>query len=688
MRTQIARSIAGATPRTFEKSQAEACSSATARWRRCGAAWALGLSGVGSVVACAGDGLGTVRPDRAGAARVIGLNAAPGARLESRVGLELQSAAPAPSAQGSDALVSAVEGAAAGVENPRFAEFLRRHWAESLARAPMWATRLGVHDFDDRLASTGPDAREHARRHRAELREALATIDLAELSASDQLSYRAFVAELDDADAAEPCRFDAWNISARGNAVSSAFSLARRHRVETPLDARNLVARYGQLAGHIDQSIADLRAGLAQGWVASRESLRRTIESVARQLQVPVENSALLEPALAEHPEFSPAEIEAFHHDLERRIRWEIYPAMQRFHDLLVAELEPAGREGGSVGLSALPAGETCYAAMVRRYTTLDKDPSALHALGKAEIARINREMRELGQRLFGTRKLSVVLERLRNDPKLYFSSAEEVRAFAEKALREAESKSLAAFHRLPSAACEVVPIPSEEAPYTTIAYYSGPSPDGAKPGQYFVNTSAPETRPRYEAKVLAYHEAVPGHHLQIAWAQELPAVPAFRRFGGQTAFVEGWALYSERLAGELGLYADDLDAMGVASFDAWRAARLVVDTGIHAMGWSRAQAVEYLTRHTALALNNIDTEVDRYIAWPGQALAYKVGQLEILRLRAQAERELGQQFVLADFHEMLLGAGALSLPNLRRRIERYIEDHESRVGGALESSH
>jgi uncharacterized protein (DUF885 family) len=207
----------------------------------------------------------------------------------------------------------------------------------------------------------------------------------------------------------------------------------------------------------------------------------------------------------------------------------------------------------------------------------------------------------------------------------------------------------------------------------TTIAYYRQPAVDGSRPGTYYINTYAPETRPRYEAEVLAFHESIPGHHTQIALAQEMTGLPEFRKHLGVTAFVEGWALYTERLAAEMGLYSGDLDRMGMLSFDAWRASRLVVDTGVHVKGWSRQQATSYMLENTALAENNVENEVDRYIGWPGQALAYKLGQREIFALRHQAERALGPAFDVRAFHDLVLGAGAVSLAVLRAEVERWL---------------
>jgi uncharacterized protein (DUF885 family) len=233
-------------------------------------------------------------------------------------------------------------------------------------------------------------------------------------------------------------------------------------------------------------------------------------------------------------------------------------------------------------------------------------------------------------------------------------------------------------FGRLPTAPCVVVEMAPHEAKYSTIAYYREPAADGSRPGSYYINTSEPETRPRYEAEVLAFHEAVPGHHLQIAIAQELDDLPTFRRLSGPTAYIEGWGLYSERLSAEMGLLSGDMDRFGILSFDAWRACRLVVDTGLHAMGWSRDRAIAFMVEHTALAENNIANEVDRYLAMPGQALAYKLGQLEILRLREAARTTLGARFDIRAFHDAVLGQGAVGLPTLHAVIDRWIDERRA----------
>jgi uncharacterized protein (DUF885 family) len=279
---------------------------------------------------------------------------------------------------------------------------------------------------------------------------------------------------------------------------------------------------------------------------------------------------------------------------------------------------------------------------------------------------------------VLGVHGLEATLAALQADPALRFANADEVLATARGTLARAQAAVPAWFGRLPMAACDVVPIPAESAPHQTLAYYAWPALDGSRPGRFHINLHAPETRARYEAEALAFHEAVPGHHLQLAIAQELQDVPTFQRVLGSNAFAEGWALYTESLADEMGLYSSDMDRFGILSFDAWRACRLVVDTGIHGLGWTRDQAIAFMREHTALDDGNIANEVDRYIAWPGQALAYKLGQLEIMRLRARAAAALGERFDIRAFHDAVLEHGAVGLTTLAGNIEAWIEREQA----------
>ncbi|MBC7975296.1 MAG: DUF885 domain-containing protein, partial [Myxococcales bacterium] len=328
---------------------------------------------------------------------------------------------------------------------------------------------------------------------------------------------------------------------------------------------------------------------------------------------------------------------------------------------------------GAQEGLVGLPDGDACYRAAILKHVGLAKTPAELHALGLAEIARTDQQIAALGKKVLGTADLAATIGRLRSDRALYFHSGAELLAAAQHALDRAKAAIPKFFSVLPQTDCVMAEIPAYAAPYSTVAYYQQPHYDGSKPGEYFVNTYKPETRPRFELEALTWHESIPGHHLQLAIAQELGALPMFRKLDGSTAFIEGWALYAERLAEEMGLYTADLDRIGKLSYDAWRGSRLVVDTGIHALGWTRAQAEAFMRAHTALTEVNISNEVDRYIGWPGQALAYKVGQLEILKLRAEAEARFGKAFDLKAFHAVVLGAGAVTLPVLADRVRAWM---------------
>jgi uncharacterized protein (DUF885 family) len=544
-------------------------------------------------------------------------------------------------------------GAAGGVEDGVLAALLTEHWQWLMEQWPTWATRLGDHRYDDRLDDRSRAAFAARAEHRAALLQQALEIDGGRLSQPDRTTLQLFVGGLQDEVGEEVCRFAEWSVSARYNALVRMKSMVDLHPRDTPHDHDTLGARLAAVPTMVEQEIEQLRHGMEQGRVANQESIRRVIEMTDTWLALAREDyEVVLLPRL----------------DALR-------VAFASYRSFLHDELLPAGRGPDAVGLAHLAIGEACYAAVIATYTNDTLDPAAIHQTGADELATIHDEFRELGQRLWGTDHLEAIFERLRTDPELYFADEQEIEDKARSALARADKAIPKAFGRTPKAECTVERIPEIEAPYTTIAYYRRAAPDGSRPGTYFVNTYEPTTRPRHEAEVLAFHESIPGHHLQLSIAQELGSLPAFRRHTGATAYIEGWGLYTERLSDELGLYSGDLDRMGMLSFDSWRASRLVVDTGLHHFGWSRQKAIDFLTKNTPLPLNNIDNEVDRYITNPGQALAYKIGQLEILRLRAEAEATLGRRFDLRAFHDALLGGGAVRLPVLRARMGRWLQE-------------
>ncbi len=541
---------------------------------------------------------------------------------------------------------------------PTLQELAADYWEAWLAVHPVSATAIGERRFNDRLPDTSPAAKEAWRAQldgfEAQLRDVPAAEDPVTWAAlGEALSTdRAFL----DAD------LEAFNVDAMDGPQVGLLDVASFQPAETDDDLHALLARWRAMPGYLDQAGADLLRGLADGRVGVAAICAKVVEQLDDLLVRPDEDWPLAD-AAERHPGIR-GELLGVIGDLIR-------PAFARYRSVVADEIAPRARPDDRPGLAHVERGPETYRRLMRAHTSLDTPPEELHRIGLDEIARIDREFVELGQRLLGTPGLAPTLEALRSDPALHFGTRDEIVAVAEASLSRANGAIGDWFGRLPKAPCEVVVMPEHEEKHSTIAYYREPSADGSRPGQYFINTYAPETRPRYEAETLAFHESVPGHHLQLAIMQELTDLPAFRRFNGCTAYIEGWGLYTERLSEEMGLLTGDLDRFGVLSFDAWRASRLVVDTGIHALGWTRSQAIAFMTEHTALGANNIGNEVDRYISYAGQALAYKVGQLELLRLRSEARDRQGPRFDIRQFHDAVLAQGALPLPVLRGVVER-----------------
>ena len=546
-------------------------------------------------------------------------------------------------------------------------------WDGSLAAEPLNATALGDRRF---LAQLRPNDAAADDREIGRLRDLLnrtTALPEAGLGTADRVTRRALLDNLAYELGVAESHIASWMVDPLDGPQVQFLNVEAYQPIETPADGRAAVERWRAMGPWIDRHIDGIRVGMADGRVAPRALIDKVIEELDDLLARPVETWPLAAPAAADHPEWPAAVRRTFGDDIDAAIRVSIRPAFSRQRDFLADALRGRARSNDEPGLCFVPDGEMAYSRLVRAHTSLDLEPDAIHAIGLAEVERIDGQFEELGGQILGTDGRSATLDRLRTDPALYFRTGADVQAAAEAALARANEAIPRWFGRLPVAPCEVVVMGEHESKYSTIAYYRQPAADGSRAGQYFLNTSLPETRPRYEAETLAFHESVPGHHLQIAIAQELAGLPAFRRFDGPTAFVEGWGLYVERLAAEMDLYSADLDRFGILSFDAWRACRLVVDTGMHALGWSRDRAIAFMVEHTALARNNVVNEVDRYIAMPGQALAYKLGQLEFRRLREEAKEALGARFDISAFHDTVLGEGAVGLATLRAIVADWL---------------
>jgi len=561
--------------------------------------------------------------------------------------------------------------------NPLLSRMADDFWRAHLDNDPIEATLLGYHGYDDRMPDLSPAGREREVHGLEALRARLqAGPREADLGPADQVTRALLLGEIEGDLAIASCHLEEWVVDPRDGPPVAYLDLAGLQPVKTAADRAALLTRWAAMATALDQRIANLRRGLA----ASKTSARSEVERVARQL-----DELLAQPdekwPLAAPPARAPAdswaneaERRGFEADLRGVIGSSLRPAFTRYRDLVRGEILPRARGDAEVGIGHLSGGDACYRALVRVHTSLALDPRAVHEIGLAELARIRAEMEALGPTAVGAGTFREIQAKLRSrDSALYYRTRDEVEAAARDTLARATAATPRFLGRIPRTPCAVKRIEPHEEKDSPIAYYRQPAIDGSRPGTYYVNTYAPDTRPRFEAEALAFHESIPGHHVQIALAQEMGDVAEFRKHLGVTAFVEGWGLYAERLADELGLYSGPLARLGRLSLEAWRAARLVVDTGIHALGWSRSQAVQFLTDNTLIASNNIETEVDRYIGWPGQALAYKTGEREILRLREAARSALGPAFDLRAFHDVVLGSGAVSLPVLGKTIEGWV---------------
>lgn len=555
----------------------------------------------------------------------------------------------------------------------RLAALAAEYWEARLANEPVFATQLGERRYDDRLSDLTPEGRARVEAQYAGFFDRARAIQEGGLGAGDRITRTSLLVDLEGKVEFLRCRLVEWTVDPLGGPQVGYLNIESFQPVRNPAEARAMVGRWRAMGLQLGDYVANLRRGLAADKVSVRAGVEKVIDELTDLEARPDEQWPLLRPLSVAHDDWTASDRNVFQDGLTRAVAESVRPAFHRYREFLEAEVLPRARPEERPGIMHVPGGPDSYRRLIRVYTSLDMAPEEIHGTGLREVERINREMEKLGERAFGMRDRQATLQRLRTDPSLYFTTRDEVAAKAESALARAKAAIPKWFGRLPRADCEVVRMGEHEEKHSTIAYYRQPAADGSRSGRYYINTYAPETRPRYEAEALAYHESIPGHHLQLAIAQELDGLPEFRKHGGVTAFIEGWGLYTERLSDEMGLYSSDLDRIGMLSYDAWRACRLVVDTGMHAKGWTRAQAIDFMVENTALARNNIVNEVDRYITWPGQAVAYKTGQLEILRLRREAEEKLGTRFDVRAFHDVVLGNGAIPLPVLREVIAVWI---------------
>jgi uncharacterized protein (DUF885 family) len=545
-----------------------------------------------------------------------------------------------------------------------------RAWARDLADDPLAATHFGDTRFNDRWPDVTRANREriHAADH--EVLAELATMHRAALPAAEQLNHDLFQRRYAQRLTDWPFHLEYYRISAR-EGIQTLNETAELMPFETVADYETWLKRLAALPAYLDQYIELMREGAQQKRTQPRELMERVLPQLAMQLVDKPEDSPFYAKFRSIPDAIPPAERDRLTTRAKTVIAEAVVPAHRRFEAFFRSEYLPACRT--NAGIWDTPDGAALYANRVQYHTTTRLSPEEIHALGLDEVARIRAEMQKVRDEVGFKGTLEEFFAKLRTEPQFYYSSPDELlRAYMVTA-KQIEPELPKLFGKLPRTPFGVRPIPATSAPNTTTAYYSPPSADGRRPGYFYVNLYRPEVRPKYEIEVLTSHESVPGHHLQIALAQEQSGLPTFRRFAGYTAFVEGWGLYSERLGYELGLYKDPYSRFGQLTYDMWRAVRLVVDTGIHAKRWTRQQAIDYFKDNAAKTETDIVNEIDRYIGWPGQALAYKIGQLKLLELRAAAEKALGPRFDIRAFHDAVLANGALPLELLERQMRSWI---------------
>jgi uncharacterized protein (DUF885 family) len=542
-------------------------------------------------------------------------------------------------------------------------------WERDLQENPDDASRKGVRAYDDRWPDLGLEAIERSHRRDVEVLAALDRMDRSALTTEDQLNWELFRRIYQG-------RVDSYRrgehllpVNQRGG-VQSRQELAESLPFATAQDYENWLQRMRAMDTLLAQTTELMREGVRRGLTQPRVIMERVPAQVAKQVVADPEKSPfylVFEGMPALIPTAEQARLRASAREV---IATTIVPAYRRFGEFLEREYLPACRT--SVGVWDTPGGDAWYQNRIEWFTTTTLTASQIHQLGLGEVARIRAEMQKIVDRVGFEGSLSEFIVHLRTDPRFRYQDPQELLRAYESVAKRIDPLLPKYFGKLPRMPYGVRPIPEQIAPDTTTAYYSPSSLDGRRAGYYYVNLYLPEERPKYEIPVLTIHEAVPGHHLQIALAQELQGLPKFRADGYLTVFGEGWALYSESLGEEMGLYADPYDKFGQLTYEMWRAVRLVVDTGLHHERWTRQQAIDFFKANAPKTELDIVNEIDRYIAWPGQALAYKIGELKIKELRRRASEALGPLFDLREFHDVVLGSGGVPLNVLQRNVEQW----------------
>lgn len=548
-------------------------------------------------------------------------------------------------------------------------------WRHNLSTNPLLATQKGVNDFDHKMPSVTPEFINQQNAANLTFLNRLHAIDKDSLKAEDQLNYDLFNFVLSNR--LEESQFKSERIPMVSD-YGFYNSFIRIHEAmpfKTTQDYERYIKRLEDVPRYFDENIANMQTGLDEGFIMPSAILDNIVPNITSLIVSKAEDSALFRPFENIPENFSDVERIEILSKGRAAIMDAVMPAMNKFHTFFTKIYVPNSRN--SLGISSVPNGENYYRYLVRYYTTLDITPEQVHELGLAEMARIKAEMEEIIAEVGFGGSFAEFLEFMRNDPQFYATSEQQLLMQASWIAKRIDGLLPGYFGKLPRMPYGVRAVPDDIAPNYTTGRYWGASKGGVYGGFFMVNTHALDKRPLYNLPALALHEGVPGHHLQIALSEELENVPDFRLDLYPHAFGEGWGLYAEKLGVEMGIYQTPYEQFGRLTYEMWRAGRLVVDTGIHFMGWSRQEAVNLFLENSALSTHNINTEVDRYISWPGQALAYKMGELTIVRLREKAQNILGDAFDIRKFHDAILAHGGLPLNILEQEINSYIEQEK-----------
>lgn len=548
-------------------------------------------------------------------------------------------------------------------------------WDYQMEHNPEWASALGDRRWNDRWSDASLEAIRKDHEHDLEVLADLGRIDRGQLSPADQLNYDLFKKNYDTSVEEYSFHWYLVPLNQRGG-VQTADDLADSLRFATVKDYEDWIARLHSLPALVDQTIALMQQAIRERMLLPKVIMQRVPAQIDKQIVDDPTASPFYKP-FKQFPASIPGpERQRLSSAALAAISSGAVPAYRRLKTFLADQYLPACFD--QVGVWQMPRGDEMYAFFVRRYTTTRMTPAQVHELGLREVARIRSEMQGVMTRTGFNGTLPEFFKFLRSDPRFHYNNRADLFEAYQALAKSIDPNLVKIFRTLPRMPYGVEAIPDAVAPDTTTAYYRQPAADGSRAGTFFVNLYQPESRPKWEMMALALHESVPGHHLQIALAMEQGELPNFRRYGEYTAFVEGWGLYAESLGEEMGMYDDPYSKFGELTYDMWRAVRLVVDTGIHSMHWDRQKAIDYFTANAPKDPLDITNEIDRYIAWPGQALAYKIGALKIQELRRRSQAALGDRFDLKEFHDVVLQNGALPLDILERNVDEWIKTKTS----------